>query len=101
MSKELKAIKQGSVELGEYWVYDADDVDALLAKKEAEIARLEALRKVHVEAITSMKTRLHQGDKKIRRLCRALCRLRIGFAKHFGRVNSGKKDCCLLESEGL
>jgi len=38
--KELKAIKQGSVELGEYWVYDADDVDALLAKKDAEIARL-------------------------------------------------------------
>lgn len=24
------------------------------------------------------------------RLYRALCRLRIGFAKHFGRVNSGK-----------
>ena len=39
---ELKAIKQGSVELGEYWVYDADDVDALLAKKDAEIESLKA-----------------------------------------------------------
>ena len=38
--KELKAIKQGSVELGEYWVYDADDVDALLAEKDKEIAEL-------------------------------------------------------------
>lgn len=37
MSKELKAIKQGSVELGEYWVYDAEDVDALLAEKDEEI----------------------------------------------------------------
>ena len=42
MSNELKAIKQGSVELGEYWVYDADDVDALLAKKDKEIAELKA-----------------------------------------------------------
>lgn len=42
MSKELKAIKQGSVELGEYWVYDADDVDALLAEKDKEIESLKA-----------------------------------------------------------
>lgn len=40
--KELKAIKQGSVELGEYWVYDADDVDALLAEKDKEIESLKA-----------------------------------------------------------
>lgn len=42
MSKELKAIKLGSVELGEYWVYDADDVDALLAEKDKEIESLKA-----------------------------------------------------------
>ena len=79
-------------------VYNADEVDAAIAElkrklddKDKYITRLEALRKVHVEAITSMETRRHQDDKKIRMLYRALCRLRIGFAKHFGRVNSGKK----------
>lgn len=29
---ELKAIKQGSVELGEYWVYDAEEVDDAIAE---------------------------------------------------------------------
>ena len=37
---ELKAIRQGSVEAGEYWVYDAEDVDAALVSKDKEIAEL-------------------------------------------------------------
>lgn len=37
---ELKAIKQGSVELGEYWVYDADEVEAAIAELKAENRKL-------------------------------------------------------------
>ena len=37
---ELKPIKQGSVELGEYWVYDAGEVDAAIAELKAENQRL-------------------------------------------------------------
>ena len=78
MSKELKrhsvrGVKYNGEEIcGGFAYYDADEVDALLAEKDKEIARLEAMRKVHVEAIASMEDRLHQDEKKIRRLCRAL-----------------------------
>lgn len=41
MAQELKAFKLGSVELGEYWAYDAEEVDAVLAEKDAEIRRLQ------------------------------------------------------------
>ena len=37
---ELKPIKQGSVELGEYWVYDADEVDAAIAELKAKVDEL-------------------------------------------------------------
>ena len=39
---ELKAIKQGSVELGEYWVYDAEDVDAAIAELKAKLESVQA-----------------------------------------------------------
>ena len=88
--------------------YEREQVDALLAEKDREIAklkeklmpclngdciltcevvekygkenaelkaeneRLKAIRKVHVEAIASMEAGLHQDDKEIRRLKRAL-----------------------------
>jgi hypothetical protein len=48
---ELKPIRQGSPERGEYWVYDAEDVDRVIAAKDAEIAELKALRKRVEEAI--------------------------------------------------
>lgn len=48
---ELKPIRQGSPELGEYWVYDAGDVDRVIAVKDKEIAELKALRKRVEEAI--------------------------------------------------
>lgn len=32
----LKPIRQGSPERGEYWVYDAEDVDRVIAAKEAD-----------------------------------------------------------------
>lgn len=48
---DLKPIRQGSPELGEYWVYDAEDVDRVIAAKDAEIAELKALRKRVEEAI--------------------------------------------------
>ena len=39
---ELKPIKQGSVELGDYWVYDAEEVDAAIAELKAENKKLKA-----------------------------------------------------------
>ena len=47
-----------------YLKYEADKV---IAEKDKEIARLEAIRKVHVEAIASMEAGLHQDEKEIRR----------------------------------
>jgi hypothetical protein len=52
-----------------YLKYQADKV---IAEKDAEIARLKAIRKVHVEAIESMGAGLHQDEKEICRLRRAL-----------------------------
>ena len=52
--------------------YDIDEVDLLLDDKDAEIEKLKAIRKVHVEAIASMEAELHQNGKEIRRLQRAL-----------------------------
>ena len=72
MSKELKAIKQGSVELGEYWVYDADDVDALLAEKDKEIESLKA----------SHYAEMVDAGMRERRLRRALWLKRADDAKH-------------------
>lgn len=46
----LKPIRQGSPEHGEYWVYDAEDVDRIIAAKDAEIAELKASRKRLEEA---------------------------------------------------
>lgn len=37
---ELKRIRAGSPELGEYWVYDAEHVDRVLAAKNKEIEDL-------------------------------------------------------------
>ena len=39
---KLKPIQQGSVELGEYWVYDAEEVDAAIAELKAENKKLKA-----------------------------------------------------------
>lgn len=39
---ELKPIKQGSVELGEYWVYDAEDVDAAIEELKAKLEDVQA-----------------------------------------------------------
>jgi len=39
---ELKPIRQGSVELGEYWVYDADEVDAAIDELNAKLAEKES-----------------------------------------------------------
>lgn len=44
----------------------ANEVDAVLAEKDAEIARLKAIRKVHVEAIGSMEAGLQQDEEEIR-----------------------------------
>ena len=41
MAQELKAFKLGSVEQGEYWAYDAEDVDAVLAEKDKENRKLQ------------------------------------------------------------
>ena len=48
------------------WGYDKREADKVIAEKDAEIARLKAIRKVHVEAIESMGAGLLQNDKEIR-----------------------------------
>jgi hypothetical protein len=52
--------------------YRKSEVDNVIAEKDAEIARLKAVRKVHVKAIESMGAGLHQDEKEICRLRRAL-----------------------------
>ena len=64
--------KESALKAGYIKVVNKDEADKVIAEKDKEIARLEAMRKVHVEAIASMEDRLHQDEKKIRRLCRAL-----------------------------
>lgn len=48
------------------------ELKAKLSDKDAEIEKLKAIRKVHVEAIASMEAGLHKDGKEIRRLRRAL-----------------------------
>ena len=47
-------------------VYLKSEADKVIAELDAEIARLNAIRKVHVEAIESMGAGLLQDDKEIR-----------------------------------
>jgi hypothetical protein len=105
MSKELKAIKQGSVELGEYWVYDADDVDVLIAEKDKEITELKNLVKLaeeerdyyknirsakHEAELESLKAshyaEMVDAGMRERRLNRALWLARANDAKHLVTV---------------
>ena len=69
MSQELKARLLGQT-MNEYGcdtkIYIKDEVDAVLAEKDAEIARLKAICKVHIEAIESMEAGLLQNDEEIR-----------------------------------
>lgn len=46
--------------------YKKSEDDAVIAEKDAEIARLKAIRKVHVEAIGSMEAGLQQDEEEIR-----------------------------------
>ena len=61
-------------------LYDKSEADKVIAEKDKEIARLEAIRKVHVEAIASMEVGLHQDEKEIRRLKRALYKALANWA---------------------
>lgn len=82
---ELKAYTFSNMEgrgLAEYYL--KSEADKVIAEKDAEIARLNAIRKVHVEAIESMEAGLLQDDKAIRhhkyKRCLAMakiCQLRL------------------------
>jgi len=61
-------------------VYLKSDADKVMREKDKEIARLEAIRKAHVEAIASMEAGLHQNEKEIRRLKRALYKALANWA---------------------
>lgn len=54
---ELKPIKSGSPDVGEYYVYDAEDVDRVIAAKDAEIEELKAIRKRLEEANANLEKR--------------------------------------------
>ena len=60
MSHKLVSLYIGD---GEY--YTRTDADNVIAEKDAEIARLKDIRKVHVEAIESMGAGLLQDDDEI------------------------------------
>ena len=67
---ELKVVKQSDVLCG-HWsteYYLKSEADKVIAEKDAEIARLKAIRKVHVEAIESMGAGLLQDDNEIQHL---------------------------------
>ena len=68
----------GGVKMPPTQVYLKSEADKVIADK--EIARLEAIRKVHVEAIASMEAGLHQDEKEIRRLKRALYKALANWA---------------------
>lgn len=53
-------------ELCDTLYYHKSEADKVIAEKDAEIARLKAIRKVHVEAIESMGAGLLQDEDKIR-----------------------------------
>ena len=70
----------GGVKMPPTQVYLKSEADKVIAEKDKEIARLEAIRKVHVEAIASMEAGLHQDEKEIRRLKRALYKALANWA---------------------
>ena len=67
---ELKATSSGEIRARDallgYWWYEKSEADKVIAEKDAEIARLKAIRKVHVEAIGSMEAGLQQDEEEIR-----------------------------------
>ena len=80
----------------------------------AENERLKSIREVHVEAIASMEAGLHQDDKEIRRLKRALYKACANWAmnarmveieaepwgeNHESRLWAGVYDKCLKKAE--
>lgn len=54
---ELKSWEMGSPETGEQWVYDAEEVDRVIAAKDAEIEELKAIRKRLEEANANLEKR--------------------------------------------
>ena len=62
-------------------VYIKSEADKVIAEKDSEIARLNAIRKVHVEAIESMEAGLLQDDKEIRHQKYKRCLLRSVIAE--------------------
>lgn len=91
----------------EYYNTGKHDLAQIYLKSEVDkyIAELEASHKKEVEELKAANGRLEceldlwrDGNiireetlNEINTANRALCRLRVGFALHFGRVNSGKK----------
>lgn len=66
---ELKPIRQGSVELGEYWVYDAEEVDAAIDELKREHHRE---RHEYIDMVAQHKAKLVEQESENRRLKRAL-----------------------------
>ena len=70
----------GSIESAD--LYLKSEADNVIAEKDAEIARLKAIRKVHVEAIASMEAGLRQDDKELRRQKYKRCLANTEACKH-------------------
>jgi hypothetical protein len=65
---ELKAFNMPRYagQFTQHEVYFKSEADKVIAEKDAEIARLKAIRKVHVKAIESMGAGLQQDEEEIR-----------------------------------
>lgn len=98
---ELKAIKQGSAELGEYWVYDAEDVDKEISEKNSEIEmlkqKLKDLQEYTTEEVNELcveKENVWQLEKAWKFSQRSLFLSRYGIAiawyAKWGRENPDK-----------
>ena len=95
---ELKAIRSGEIyNIIEYedcyrtddLYYPKSEADNVIAEKDAEIARLKDIRKVHVEAIESMEAGLLQDDDEIRRQKYKRCLAMARWCRTSARCDEG------------
>lgn len=88
MSHKLVSLNIGD---GEY--YTRIDADNVIAEKDAEIARLKAIRKVHVEAIESMEAGLLQDYNEICHQKYKRCLAMVQVLEHVCPMTNRKAKC--------
>lgn len=69
--------------------YDKSEADKVIAEKDAEIERLKAIRKVHVEAIESMGAGLLQDEEELRHQKYKRCLAMARWCRTSARCDEG------------